>query len=156
MFKVLYPDFIRGRGAVGLLILRFVAGAALLLHGWPKIQNAAHWMGPEATVPPIFQVLAALSEFGGGLALIVGLLTPIAAFGIACTMAVAIITVHLPHGDSFVGKTGKPSFESAAGYFAVAFMLILVGPGMLSIDALLFNFRRRYFTILKPAATARA
>jgi len=44
----------------------------------------------QASVPGFLQGLAALSEFGGGLALIAGLLTPLAAFGIACTMVVAV------------------------------------------------------------------
>jgi putative oxidoreductase len=151
MLNFVYPDFIKGRGAVGLLLLRIVAGAALVQHGWPKIQNASHWMGAQATVPAFLQALAAVSEFGGGLALIIGLLTPIAAFGIACTMAVAILTVHLPHGDAFVGKPGTASFESAAGYLAVALMFILVGPGMLSFDAAIFGPQRRYFSLFKSA-----
>ena len=76
----LFGPFITGPGAVGLLVLRLVAGSALMLHGWPKIQNPFGWMPPQSPVPGILQALAALSEFGGGLALILGLLTPIAAF----------------------------------------------------------------------------
>ena len=135
IYRSLFPAFVSGRGAVGLLILRLVAGAALMQHGWPKIQHAFGWMGPDAAVPGIFQALSALAEFGGGLALILGLLTPIAAFGIACNMAVAIFMVHVPHGDPFVGAPGKPSFEPAIGYFAIGCMYMLVGPGTLSLDA---------------------
>jgi putative oxidoreductase len=57
-------------------------GAAFVLHGWPKIQHPMGWMGLEATVPAIFQLLAAVAEFGGGMALIVGLLTQLASLGI--------------------------------------------------------------------------
>ena len=96
-----------------------------------------------SAVPGILQALAALSEFGGGLALILGLLTPLAAVGIACTMVVAVAMVHLPHGHSFVGSRGEPSFELAAGYLATVFLLLLIGPGALSLDALLFGQRRR-------------
>jgi hypothetical protein len=35
---------VTGRGAAGLPIVRFVTGAAFILHGWPKIQNAFGWM----------------------------------------------------------------------------------------------------------------
>jgi putative oxidoreductase len=140
MSRIVYPNFVTGRGALGLFVLRVVTGAAFILHGWPKIQNAFHWMDEFPNPPPGFlQALAALSEFGGGIALILGLFTPLFSLGIACTMAVAITTVHLPHGDPFVGKPGGPSFEPAAVYLAITIMLILVGPGLLSLDALLFG-----------------
>ena len=114
MLKLFYPPFIRGRGAVGLLILRVVMGAAFILHGWPKFQNAFHWMDREdAPGPPgLLQALAAFSEFGGGIALIVGLLTPLAALGIACTMIGALAMVHLPHGDPFVATNVNPNSTS--------------------------------------------
>ena len=41
MLQSVYPTFVRGRGAVGLLILRLVVGAAFVLHGWYKITAAA-------------------------------------------------------------------------------------------------------------------
>src|SRR5438874_2313002 len=93
-----YASFVGGKGAVGLLVLRLVMGAAFVLHGWPKVQNPFAWMGPKASVPGFLQGLAALSEFGGGLALIAGLLTPLASLGIACTMMVAVGYFHVPQG----------------------------------------------------------
>lgn len=70
MRHIFYCDTTGWLGSVGLLALRLVVGAAFLFHGWPKIQHPFDWMGPEASVPAIFQALAALSEFGGGLALL--------------------------------------------------------------------------------------
>ena len=55
-------------------------------HGWGKIQHATSWMGPTSPIPGWAQACAAVGEFGGGLGLILGLLTPLAAFGIASTM----------------------------------------------------------------------
>jgi putative oxidoreductase len=125
-----------------LLLVRLVTGAAFMFHGWYKIQSpggAFGWMGPEAPVPGVLQGLAVLAEFGGGLALILGLLTPLAALGIACTMIVALATVHIKLGHPFVPQQpGQPSFELAAVYLANALLLILVGPGMLSLDGLFF------------------
>ena len=63
---------------VVLLLIRLVMGYAFILHGWGKIQNPMGWMGPDATVPGVLQLLAAVSEFGGGIALIIGLLTRLA------------------------------------------------------------------------------
>ena len=142
----LIPIFVTGRGAVGLLLLRLVTGAAFILHGWPKIQNPFGWMNrPEVSsqVPGVLQALAAFSEFGGGAALILGLLTPLAAVGIACTMVGALTMVHLPQGHPFVGTRGEPSFELSLGYLATAILMLLIGPGALSLDSLLFGSKRR-------------
>ena len=47
-------------------------------------------------MPGVLQMLAALAEFGGGLLLILGLLTRLASLGIAGVMVVALATYHLP------------------------------------------------------------
>jgi putative oxidoreductase len=112
-----------------LLLLRIVAGVAFMLHGWGKIQNPLGWMGPESPVPGIFQLAAALSEFGGGLLWILGLLTPVASVGILATMVVAVF-VHVGRGDAFVG-----GWELATVYLVIAVVLLLVGPGRFSADA---------------------
>jgi len=126
---------------LALLFLRVVAGLAFMLHGWGKIQNPFGWMGPDGFAPGVFQALAALSEFGGGLAWILGLLTPLASVGIACTMAVAFSTHAVLRGDPFVSMTGGPSYELAAVYFCIALLLIAMGPGRLSLDRKLFGSR---------------
>jgi putative oxidoreductase len=138
----LFGPFIGGRGAIGLLVVRLISGLALMFHGYGKIQKPFSWMGPEAPVPGIFQSLAALSEFGGGLALILGLLTPIAALGIFCTMAFAAFTVHIKNGDPFVATQGGRSYELAAAYLGSALLILFTGPGTLSLDAVLFGKKR--------------
>lgn len=142
MRYLLYCDSVGRIGPVGLLVLRLVMGAAFVLHGWPKIQNPFGWMGPEAPFPAILIALAALAEFGGGLALISGLLTRLASLGIISTMVVAIGMVHVPQGDPFVGQ-GGPSWELAAVYLACAILFLLLGPGRISLDAVLFGKRDR-------------
>ena len=133
----IYGEFVGGRGAAGLLVLRMVAGLAFMFHGWGKIQHPFTWMGPDAGMPGILQALAAVSEFGGGLAWILGVLTPLFSLGILCTMAVATHMHAIVRGDPFVGKEG--SYELALVYFCVALLLLLIGPGRLSIDAMLFR-----------------
>ena len=113
-------------------------GAAFILHGWGKIQNPMGWMGPEAPVPGILQALAAIAEFGGGMALILGLLTRLASLGITSVMVVALAMVHLPSGHPFVNPKG-PSFELPAVYLVCAVLFFLLGPGRVSLDALLFR-----------------
>ena len=142
---------IGGCGSVGLLVLRLVMGAAFLLHGWPKVQNATTWMSQMPNPPPPYlQAAAAVAEFGGGVALIIGFLTPLFAFLLACTMATAALMVHIPKGDPFVSQ-GGPSWELAAVYFAASVMFLLVGPGQLSLDHCLFG-RRRSAADLPPYA----
>ncbi|MCC6954927.1 MAG: DoxX family protein [Deltaproteobacteria bacterium] len=120
-------------------MLRVVAGLAFMFHGWGKIQDPFQWMGPESGMPAILQFLAAVSEFGGGLAWILGLLMPLSSLGIACTMAVAFWTHAVMRGDPFVGKGA--SYELALLYLALSLFFIASGPGKLSLDRLLFGVR---------------
>lgn len=127
-------------GNVALLLLRVVAGVGFMLHGWGKIQNPFGWMGPDAFAPGVFQALAAVAEFGGGLAWIIGLFTPLASLGIAFTMAVAFYMHAVMRGDPFVASGGS-SYEAAALYFCIAVILFAMGPGRLSLDQALFGPR---------------
>ncbi|HEX8833440.1 MAG TPA: DoxX family protein [Abditibacteriaceae bacterium] len=136
----IWGEFVGGRAAWGLLALRVVFGGALTLHGMQKMASPFGWMGPDAPVPGFFQFLAFLSEFGGGLALLFGFVTPLAALGVLSTMAVAIMTAHAAH--PWVGAPGAPSKESAVGYLAFALVLLLAGPGKLSLDALVFGQKK--------------
>ena len=126
--------------SAGLLALRVVAGAAFVAHGWGKIQNPFGWMGPDASIPGVFQALAALSEFGGGICWVLGLLTPLASFGIGFTMVVAVWTHAVVRGDPFVGPPGG-SYELAAVFLCVALLLLLGGPGRFSADRKIFGER---------------
>ena len=135
----IFGNFMRGRGAAGLLIIRLVFGLGIMLHGWQKIQSPGGpmgWMGPQSSVPGFLQGLSTAAEFSGGLGIIVGLLTPLAALGLTCNMLVALCMVHLHNSHPFVGGHGQPSSESAADYLAVALLLLLTGPGAWSLDAL--------------------
>lgn len=124
----------------GLLFLRLVCGIAMAQHGFGKIQNPMGWMGPDAAVPGFLQLLAAVSEFGGGIAWAIGLLTPLASFGIACTMAVAVYMHAIVMGDPFVAKgPGGGSYELAAIFFTVAVLLVTASPGRFSIDRIIFG-----------------
>jgi putative oxidoreductase len=138
--KQIFGEFVGGRTAFGLLVLRLVAGAGLMMHGYPKIQKPFGWMGEGATTPGFMQALAALAEFGGGAALILGLLTPLACLGIICTMGYAILVAH--KGDPWI-KPGAKTFELASLYLLIATTLLITGPGTLSLDANIFGRRKR-------------
>jgi putative oxidoreductase len=136
--RFLFPGFPGGRVGLGLLVVRLVVGAAFILHGWPKIQNPTGWMPPEAPIPGFLQAAAAVAEFGGGIAWLLGALTPLFSFLLFCTMGFAAFGVHMAKGDPFVSQ-GGPSYELALVYFAVSVLLLLAGPGQCSVDYCLFG-----------------
>jgi len=141
MMNKLFGTYVAGRGALGLLIVRLVFGLGLVLHGLPKVDHLTSWM-PHSPIPGVLQAISVLAEVGGGLALMVGLLTPIAALGIIINFVVAVYFVHFKMGAPFISMKG-PSYESAAGYLAVGLLALFTGPGSLSLDALIFGRRFR-------------
>jgi putative oxidoreductase len=121
-----------------LLLTRLAIGYAFVLIGWGKIQHPTNWM-QGISFAPAWQVLAAVAEFGGGIALFLGLLTRLGALGIACVMTVAIGVHIFSFGHPYVNLTGGPSYQVAAAYLLIVLLLLVLGPGRFSMDYLLFN-----------------
>lgn len=119
---------------LALTLLRISTGIIMAAHGWDKLQNlhATVEQFGAMGIPKAGVYLAIAGELGGGLGLIVGLLTPIAAFGVFCTMAVAILHVHLKNG--LFAKDG--GFEYPLTLAMVALYFIMRGAGPVSLDAL--------------------
>jgi putative oxidoreductase len=122
---------------LGLLLMRLVYGYAFILIGSGKIQDPLHWMGPDSVYPGWLQALAAISEFCGGIAMMLGLLTRWAGFGMACTMAVAIYEHKFNMGDPLVNLTGGSSYQLPAAYLVIAVLMLAAGPGRFSADHLI-------------------
>lgn len=139
MTHLLKPPQLSARVSAGLLVPRLVVGVAFMCHGYGKIQNPLGWMGPDSGFPGVFQALAAVSEFGGGLAWVLGLLTPLASLGLACTMTVAVWMHSVVLHDPFVSATGGRSYEPALVYLGITVLLLLAGPGRFSVDRLVFG-----------------
>jgi putative oxidoreductase len=128
---------------IGLLILRGVIGALFVGH-W--VQKLFGWLGGhgiEGTAGfmdslryrngRVAALLAGLAETVGGLALILGLLTPLAAAAIIGVMVNAVATVHLRNG---LWNTNG-GIELPLVYAAAATALAFAGPGSFSLDAAL-------------------
>jgi putative oxidoreductase len=135
----LQPDLHSNAVSTTLLILRLIVGIAFIYHGWGKIQNPFGWIPAPTPVPGFLQFLAALSEFGGGIALILGLLTPIASLGLVFTMIVAVLFHGVVLGHPFVSTTGGPAYELAMVYLGISLLLMATGPGKFSLDKFLFG-----------------
>jgi putative oxidoreductase len=111
----------------------------MLAHGWSKViprgslYNFAH-MVAHLGLPYWLGYVAAFTEFFGGIALILGLLTPIAALGVAIEMAVAIVKVNLRRG-----LTGTQGYELPLSLFALALLILADGPGYLAVARVLFR-----------------
>lgn len=127
--------------SLAFLFLRVVAGLAFMYHGWPKIQAPMAWAPPDSGFPAVLLLLAAISEFGGGLAWVLGLLTPLASFGLACTMFVATLVHAVFMKDPFVNMTGGSAYELPLMYLAIAVLFMFAGPGKFSLDYKLFGKR---------------
>jgi putative oxidoreductase len=128
---------------IGLLLLRSAVGLTLAAHGAQKLFGWFGGYGLDGTGgfletlgfrPGRRQALiAGLVEFGGGLLLALGLLTPVAAAAIVAVMLVAVVAVHLKAGFFVTGGGYEYNLVIAVAALAVAF----TGPGALSVDALL-------------------
>src|SRR5688572_9264253 len=126
----------------GLLIFRLALGAVFIAHGGQKMFGWWGGKGLEATVngmaeggiPMALGYLAAFTEFFGGIAMVIGLLSRLAGLGLAITMAVAVFKVHF--ADGFF------EYEFPLVLMLLALGLMLTGPGKLAvadIEARLFR-----------------
>jgi putative oxidoreductase len=139
--------------SVGIAIVRVVTGLIMAAHGYQKIfvfgiagaTGAFTQMGVPA--PSITAPLVAVVELAGGIALILGLLTRLAALGLAIDMLGAMLLVHLKNG--FFLPNGV---EFALSLFAVCLALVVAGAGAFSIDEALA--RRRASPAADPYARA--
>jgi putative oxidoreductase len=127
---------------LGIAIIRIVTGIVFAAHGGQKlfvygfagVTGAFAQMG--VPMPGLMGPFIALLEFFGGIALIIGLLTRLAALGLAFDMLGAILLVHLAGG--FFLPAG---YEFALTLFAASLALAIGGPGSLSVDAALARRR---------------
>jgi putative oxidoreductase len=121
-----------------LLLLRVTAGVVMTVHGWQKFSGgvegfAGHLTNMGIPFPTISAYLAVAGELLGGLGLIVGLFTPLAAFGVFCTMAVAVFVVHFPNGL----LASNNGFEYPLTLMMAAFYFMCNGAGCVSLDAVI-------------------
>jgi putative oxidoreductase len=115
----------------GALLLRLVLGASMIYHGYSKViphgalDHHAHFVATLG-LPAWLGYVSALTEFVGGIFLIIGLVARLAGFMVAINMLVALITVNRHHG--YAGS------EYSLALFVIAVMLTFYGPGAVALD----------------------
>lgn len=124
----------------GAFLLRLVLGVAMAYHGWRKVIPAGgfhggntfsaidHWSHVVASMglPAWMGYVSALTEFVGGILILVGLMTRLVACLISLNMLVALLKVDIHHG--YAGS------EYALALLAIAVMLLFYGAGALALD----------------------
>ncbi|HZR30500.1 MAG TPA: DoxX family protein [Terriglobales bacterium] len=118
---------------LGLLAMRIVLGTIMIAHGFPKVFGG----GMHGTIQFISSLglpwwsayLSAYAEFFGGVLVLVGLFTRVAALALLIDMIVAILLVHLPHG-----LTGEGGYQFPLSLAALSFALLFLGPGPIALD----------------------
>jgi putative oxidoreductase len=133
-------------GVAGV-ILRLTLAIVMFPHG---AQKALGWFGGHGFrgtvnyfksqgIPGFLAVLAVAAEFLGPIGLAIGFLTRLAAFGIACIMVVAVMTVHWPHGFfmNWNGNQKGEGFEYHLLALSIAITLMIIGAGAWSVDGAL-------------------
>jgi putative oxidoreductase len=148
MFQGLFAT----RNDLTLTVVRLVLGIVFFVHG---SQLALGWFGgygyagsmhfftQALGIPAPFAFLAIVSQFLGGIGLIVGFLTRIAAIGIAIDMLVAIFKIHIHVGFlmNWAGNLKGEGYEYHLLALALCLILLVKGAGALSLDHFLYSER---------------
>jgi putative oxidoreductase len=126
-------NFLNRLHPLGLLVIRLALGTVMIAHGYQKLfggMGQFTGMLSHMGIPQWMGYLTVAAEFGGGILIVLGFLTRLAALAIFIDMLVAIFKVHLHNG--LFSKNG--GFEFPMVCAAIAFSLIWSGAGPIAID----------------------
>jgi len=132
----------RWLGFLPPLAARLTLGHVFFWSGWGKLHEPPVDFFTQLGIPApaIMAMFIACVEFGGGILLVAGLLTRLAALMLASTMAVALLTAFHGKIDDFGALTGISEYL----YLLLLVWLVIAGAGALSVDAVLaWRLRRR-------------
>ncbi len=120
-----------------LLLLRAALGMMIFVHGYNKafrggrLAGTGRWFQSMGMRPgKVHATLAAGTEMGVGVLLVLGLITQVAAAGLIALMVVAFWTVHRDKGFMITGE----GWEYVALIAVMSLVSAILGPGRLSLD----------------------
>ncbi len=124
----------------------FFAHGAQLMFGWfggYGFTGSMQFFTQRLGIPAAFAFLAICAQFFGGLMLILGFAGRIAAIGIICNMAVAVVKVHWHFGlfMNWFGNQKGEGFEYHLLAVTIGLLIVLRGSGAFSLDRLLARRR---------------
>jgi putative oxidoreductase len=134
---------------VAPLLTRLVMGQAFYQTGGGKIQNfgntVAFFTELGIPMPEANAFFVSRLEFWGGLLLVVGLATRLVALGLAATMVVALLTADRESFLDALRGAGDAGLTDVVPFVYLLFLvwLVLVGPGMVSLDAFVARWLER-------------
>jgi putative oxidoreductase len=124
-----------------LLLLRVVFGYALLRTGWGKLNNldgvTQFFASLGIPAPGLNAVVVASLEFGGGILLLLGLLTRTAAGVLIPVMLVALATAHRGEMAQLFSNPGAAVAAAPVPFLVAVIALALSGAGPFSLDRLI-------------------
>lgn len=141
----MWNKLLRTTDDTSLTILRWTLAVVIFPHGAQKLLGWFGGYGFEGTMgfltgtvglPWIVALTVIVAEFFGSLGLALGLLSRLAAAGIACVMIGAVATTHLANGFfmNWSGQQAGEGFEYHLLVLGIALVLMLRGSGALSLD----------------------
>lgn len=131
--------------------VRLPLAVSMILHGYGKVTNMHGFLRycDNIGIPPALAVIGACGEFFGGLGVLFGCFSRVAAFGVGCTMTTAAFMRHLLPGYGYLMNWHGALPFGAEGYefhtlaIGMSLAIMFAGAGVFSVDYLLVRYLTR-------------
>ena len=158
LVQTLYDGFVKVMNAlqpVLLLAVRIYWGVHLAQNSWGKLHNLERVTGYFASLglsaPGPTATFVSTVEFVGGILLAIGLLARIAALAIFIDMLTAYVVADRQALASIISDPGTFSNGAEFVFFFASLIILIFGPGKISVDTLLERLLKRKNQLGAPA-----
>jgi putative oxidoreductase len=135
----LFGESVRGAAGYAPLVVRVLVSVIMVAHGWQKLQAGPEGFGQALAglgvpLPVLMAYLVTFVEVIGGVLLIVGLLSRLAALLLTIDLVVAVLLVKVNIGLLSPADGSGVGYELDLALIAGLLVVVLAGPGRLSVD----------------------